>query len=1494
LLVPELKPNQELEYHIEYQTEPVKMEINEMIETLSLRDLLPEDAFDIRVDESIEPEDLTITKTLKEVTIYHDSSLHYHNISVIIPVNASKVSITGPEEQEKIYVESKNQSVNITISKLSSKTLTIEEDTGDIKVLNLTQQKAEIEKPVEWSMTIAINNTNHVIDYKTPAPWKNESITMEMGKLIKSITIGSSSSVHYSNVISYTSLLEPVYNPRLFWFDNGTRLDVTNDPRFNVKLLDTNNNSYIDRIEWIVPYLSEQEFEVEADITILNVQSYPIVGGNWTVRFNTTGVANLTITPIFGTSFTEVPDSPLTEDDLEFLELRCGDILLNHQLIRNGDKVMSIFYPDYQCNETGYATSKVLTSGKHILEFRFGDQIAHAHNLADCVGTDVSPCHMCDVDAVNVTIKAPDESTSGPHEMSWSVDGSENCNAGEAKTENWTYSLGYTFCPAEGDYNASINVHAEGDTWDWEESSYTIDYNPIYTVTYDTSSDWCGCKGGTWLSEGTGTGSDCCGDDAEEDWEQAEADTKSCCYNAAELTDESSSGSILCHDGQAYDCNSQVSFDGNVDTEDSTGQQRGSVCCGVANDWTVDACNAAQWSDNKTSPSSPATYSSGASYQFNVTWTDDGTLDTVLIEHNLTGLTTPHNDSFTGNNGGEYYFDVSDLAVGTYVWRSYANDTTGATENVTDQWTYIVNKADPTANMVLTLDGDSTASQSRTYPNATNIQSSESNSVDGGCSYTLLQNGTTISNGAKTLAADSYNFTYNTSGCTNFTAGQIERILTVNKGSSSISISFLPSSSETYGTETTATCSIDTGDSTATLTLYRNGTEVASGSGQQQEVVTLGAGVWNYTCIYSESQNYTSSSSVNNYLTIAKATPQLTLSQAPSGTWSETYETQTDVEGTESNSVDSGCDYYLYRNNSLVVNSETITLGAGTHNYTYNTSGCANYTSNETWRILTITPADPTSGMTLTLDGDSSSPQSRTYPNATNIQSSESNSVDGGCSYLLAENGTEISNGAKTLAVRSYNFTYNTFGCTNFTSGQIERILTVNKGSSVLSVLFTPDTNTTTYPTAATIQCNITTGDSGATLTLFRNGSSISSGAGNRSVSENPGGGLWNYTCTYTASENYTASSSNDNWLTVSKASSAINLLLNGTDGDKPYNVSDIINSTIEITTPSGTSDTVYLDTNITDWSVDSGSSPHENMTSISTVGKYNFTGYWDGDENYTESSETHYVTIIQPGYLEVLLVAPPSTLSVTHNQTFSVNVTVYCRNTSHDCGSVQGTVQYNGSSAYPDTAVNITTEDKPLFVQGTPQVALKECPTNPLSEGEYCNLTWTINASGAENSQWEVGVLFNSTASGITDNHTDNSTITITHCSCDITLWSASTINFGTLNPNQDENAAPGNSDDSYNISVNQGSCTSNLWIRGEDLTNTTYGSSIGIGNLTWSNATDNYATSQAMTTSYVLLNSSVSQLRNATTYYWLNTPIIYAGIYKGNVTIFANESGS
>ncbi|MFH0978154.1 MAG: Ig-like domain-containing protein [Candidatus Woesearchaeota archaeon] len=109
----------------------------------------------------------------------------------------------------------------------------------------------------------------------------------------------------------------------------------------------------------------------EAEINIINVQSYPQVGGTWTVMFTTVGSADLVITPINGTTW----NGP--GQDLMFMEIRCGESPLSFSWINN-----SVVVSNFSCNDTAYEVSKVLTSGKHLLEFSFGASKAYARNAA--------------------------------------------------------------------------------------------------------------------------------------------------------------------------------------------------------------------------------------------------------------------------------------------------------------------------------------------------------------------------------------------------------------------------------------------------------------------------------------------------------------------------------------------------------------------------------------------------------------------------------------------------------------------------------------------------------------------------------------------------------------------------------------------------------------------------------------------------------------------------------------------------------------------------------------------------------------------------------------------------------------------------------------------------------------------------------------------------------------------------------------------------------
>jgi hypothetical protein len=182
---------------------------------------------------------------------------------------------------------------------------------------------------------------------------------------------------------------------------------------------------------------------------------------------------------------------------------------------------------------------------------------------------------------------------------------------------------------------------------------------------------------------------------------------------------------------------------------------------------------------------------------------------------------------------------------------------------------------------------------------------------------------------------------------------------TINKATPSLSIG--PLTSVTYGTATQTGCQRISGDSSSTLTLYRNGTQVAQSTSSpiNETSIVLAAGTYNYTCTITETQNYTSSSLTNQYRTINKATPILTTSV----TSPITYGTPSNYVGSESNTGDGGCNYILLRNGTQIATGSSVSdntvLGAGTYNYTYYTTGCQNYTANSDTKLLTVNKATP-------------------------------------------------------------------------------------------------------------------------------------------------------------------------------------------------------------------------------------------------------------------------------------------------------------------------------------------------------------------------------------------------------------------------------------------------------------------------------------------------------------------------------------------------------
>jgi subtilisin family serine protease len=145
--------------------------------------------------------------------------------------------------------------------------------------------------------------------------------------------------------------------------------------------------------------------------------------------------------------------------------------------------------------------------------------------------------------------------------------------------------------------------------------------------------------------------------------------------------------------------------------------------------------------------------------------------------------------------------------------------------------------------------------------------------------------------------------------------------------------------------------------------------------------------------------------------------------------------------------------------------------------------------------------------------------------------------------------------------------------------------------------------------------------------------------------------GTYHYNTTLPAGDFYWRSHARDsshNWntsgtwyFTVSKASPNLTLLLNGTDSGLSINQSNYANMSAYLSVPGNLS--LYINSTLTD----SGTSPLENISAFPDPGLYNITAYFNGSQNYSASSSTHWLQVndTSPPQISSVLIFPPHIL---------------------------------------------------------------------------------------------------------------------------------------------------------------------------------------------------------------------------------------------------------
>jgi len=143
-------------------------------------------------------------------------------------------------------------------------------------------------------------------------------------------------------------------------------------------------------------------------------------------------------------------------------------------------------------------------------------------------------------------------------------------------------------------------------------------------------------------------------------------------------------------------------------------------------------------------------------------------------------------------------------------------------------------------------------------------------------------------------------------------------------------------------------------------------------------------------------------------------------------------------------------------------------------------------------------------------------------------------------------------------------------------------------------------------------------------------------------------------------------------------------------------------------------------------------------------------------------SSRSEVVTL-NLVWLEVTLLIPDPSLyddsypyKVVQFNTFQINATVTCKDA--DCGTVQGILQYNASSSIPDTPIKSSQGDEPFY--NTSGTIIQSCGS--MSQGQFCQLNWTVNTTGNLYSGWKIDVKFSSSNTQVSPNDTDNLIIKI------------------------------------------------------------------------------------------------------------------------------------
>ena len=324
---------------------------------------------------------------------------------------------------------------------------------------------------------------------------------------------------------------------------------------------------------------------------------------------------------------------------------------------------------------------------------------------------------------------------------------------------------------------------------------------------------------------------------------------------------------------------------------------------------------------------------------------DGAEYNSVITELNYTANDTNLNTCWYSLDGGLANTTVTcgdnviglDSGAGYSTWQFWVNDSDNNINTTTT--TFFADPYGPNVTDLAEYPSDpATYSQEIIYNfNATIVDGGRLDDIIfefNGTNYTATNMSADIFNVSFTnLSAGVYSYRW----YANDTAGNINNsatgVYTINKAIPNLTVN--GTTPIIYGTATDfsgsgcpleLTCSLDINN-----TVYGAGTISANYSTPGNE---------NYTSAYA---NFT--------ITINKAS----LTGSITGTSPINYTTAANITANETNNNDSDVIYIFHRDDVIISNPDTTTLGAGTYIYTYNSTGGANYSSNVSIVNFTLT-----------------------------------------------------------------------------------------------------------------------------------------------------------------------------------------------------------------------------------------------------------------------------------------------------------------------------------------------------------------------------------------------------------------------------------------------------------------------------------------------------------------------------------------------------------